>query len=102
MRLAGNVVFLADELVVVQDVELLAGAELLAAHHAREAVEVEHLVPRLAHQVARRDTLRAASAFGAVSPARKHNNPTASEPVFHEPADGCAFQIVPLVQCDLC
>lgn len=95
MRLAGNVVFLADELVVVQDVELLAGAELLAAHHAREAVEVEHLVPRLAHQVARRDTLRAASAFGAVSPARKQQSDGLR-------TSGCALQIVSLVRCDLC
>jgi len=38
VRLAGNVVFLADELVVVQDVEFLASAELLPTHHAREAV----------------------------------------------------------------
>jgi hypothetical protein len=38
VSLAGNVVFFADELVVVQNVEFLASAELLATYHAREAV----------------------------------------------------------------
>lgn len=71
VRLAGDVIFLADELVVVQDVELLSRAQLLATHHARKAVQVEHFVSRLAHQVARRDTLRTASALGAVPPAIK-------------------------------
>lgn len=80
MRLAGDVVLLADELVVVQHIELLARAQLLATHHAREAVEVEHLLPSLTHQVARRDTLRTASALGAVPSASKHNNQGASEP----------------------
>ena len=69
VRLAGDVVLLADELVIVQHVELLPGAELLAAHHAGEAVQVEHLVPGLPHQVAGRDPLRTAPALGAVPPA---------------------------------
>jgi hypothetical protein len=79
MRLAGDVVLLADELVVVQHIELLARAELLATHHAREAVEVKHLLASLAHQVARRDTLRTASALGAVPPANKHDSEDVSE-----------------------
>jgi hypothetical protein len=73
MRLAGDVVFLADELVVIQHVEFLARAQLLATHHTRKAVQVKHFISRLAYQVARRDTLRTASAFRAVPPARKHN-----------------------------
>lgn len=48
---AGFVVVLADEFVVVEDVELLAGAQLFTAHQTREAVQVEHFVARLAHQV---------------------------------------------------
>jgi hypothetical protein len=52
VRLAGDVVLLADELVVVQHVEFLARAQLLATHHARKAVQVEHFIPRLTHQVA--------------------------------------------------
>jgi hypothetical protein len=73
VRLAGDVVFLADELVVIQHIEFLARTQLLATHHARKAVQVKHFISRLAHQVARRDTLRTASALGAVPPARKHN-----------------------------
>jgi hypothetical protein len=79
VRLAGDVVLLADELVVVEHVEFLARAQLLATHHARKTVQVKHFVPRLAHQVARRDTLRTASALGAVPPARKHKLVNASE-----------------------
>lgn len=71
MRLAGDVVLLADEFVVIQHIEFFARAQLLATHHAREAVEVKHLLPSLAHQVARRDTLRTTSTLGAVPPASK-------------------------------
>lgn len=69
-RFARQVVLLADELVVVQDVELLAGAHLLPTHQAGEAIQVENLVPRLPHEVLRAYPLEAAAAFGAVSPAR--------------------------------
>jgi hypothetical protein len=79
VRLAGDVVLLADELVVVQHVQFLASAQLLATHHARKAVQVKHFISRLAHQVARRDTLRTASTLGAVPPARKHNTLNVSE-----------------------
>lgn len=67
--LATEVVVLADELVVIQNVKLLAGAELLATHEAREAVEVEHLVPCFAHQVTGGYALQTPAALGAVSPA---------------------------------
>lgn len=73
---AREVVLLAYELVVVQDVELLAGGELLPADQAGEAVEVEHLVPCLPHQVAGRDALAAAAALGAVPPGRIGNDET--------------------------
>jgi hypothetical protein len=53
VRLAGDVVFLADELVVVQHVEFLARAQLLATHHASKAVEMKHFISRFAHQIAR-------------------------------------------------
>ena len=67
------VVLLADELELVQDVQLLAGGQLLVAHDAREAAQVEHLALRTAHQVARGDALRAAAALGAKPPgAKKH------------------------------
>ena len=64
-----HVVILADELVVVQHVQLLARGQLLAAHHAGEAVEVVHLVARPPHQVVGGDALAAAPALGAVPPA---------------------------------
>jgi hypothetical protein len=34
---------------------------------------MEHFVSSLAHQIARRDALRTASALGAVSPATEHS-----------------------------
>lgn len=67
-RLARQVVLLADELVVVQDVELLAGAHLLPTHQAGEAIQVENLVPRLPHKILRVYPLEATAALGAVSP----------------------------------
>lgn len=71
---AAEVVLLADELVVVQHVELLAGGELLPAHQAGEAVEVEHFFFGLPHQVAGRDALAAAAALRAISPETKQWN----------------------------
>lgn len=68
-RFAQHEVVLADELVVVQHVQLLAGAELLSTDAAREAVEVEDLVTRFPHQVRWGDAVPAAAALGAVSPA---------------------------------
>ena len=53
MRFAGDVVLLADEFVVIQHIEFLPRTQLLATHHAREAVEMKHFVPSLSHQVAR-------------------------------------------------
>lgn len=67
-RFAQHEVVLADELVVVQHVQLFAGAELLPTDAAREAVEVEDFVARFPHQVRRCDAVAAAAAFGAVSP----------------------------------
>lgn len=67
-RFARQVVLLADKLVVVQDVELFAGAHLLPTHQAGEAIQVENLVPRFPHKVLRVYPLEAAAALGAVSP----------------------------------
>lgn len=67
-RFARQVVLLADKLVVVQDIELLAGAHLLPTHQAGEAIQVENLVPRFPHKVLRVYPLEAAAALGAVSP----------------------------------
>lgn len=69
---AGDVVVLADELVVVKDVELLSGGELLPAYHAGEAVEVEDFVPRFTDEVRRGDPLKAATAFGAITPVQRN------------------------------
>lgn len=73
-RFAQHKIVLADELVVVQHVQLLAGAELLPADAAREAVEVEDFVARFPHQVGRCDAVAAAAALGAVPPARGTRN----------------------------
>lgn len=66
--LAADVVVLADELVLIQDVQLLPGGELFPAHHAREAFQMEHLVPRAPYQVVRRDSLRTAATFRTEPP----------------------------------
>lgn len=50
-RLPSQVIFFADELVIVQHVQLFARGQLLPADQAGEAVEVEHLLARLADQV---------------------------------------------------
>ena len=77
-RLARQVVLLADELVVVQDVELLSGAHLLPTHQAGEAIQVENLVPRLPHEILGAYPLEATAAFRAVSPANTQS-PATSE-----------------------
>ena len=63
------IIFFANEFVLVYDVELLAGGELLIAHHAGEAVEVKHFAPGPPDQVVWRDALRATAALGAKPPA---------------------------------
>lgn len=68
-RLARQVVLLADELVVVQDVELLSRAHLLPTHHAGEAIQVENLVLRLPHEILRAYPLQATAALRPVTPA---------------------------------
>jgi len=73
-RLARQVVLLADELVVVEDVELLAGAHLLPTHQAGEAIQVENFVPRLPHEVLRIYPLQATAALCAVSPGKEGHN----------------------------
>lgn len=75
MAFVGDVVLLADELVVLENIKLLAGQQLFSAHHTREAVQVKHFVPCFPDQVTGRDALRAPVAFGTVPPAtqiRKH------------------------------
>jgi len=67
---ARQVVLLANELVVVQDVELLACAHLLPTHQAGEAIQVENFVPRFPHKVLWVYPLEATAALGAVSPRR--------------------------------
>lgn len=67
-RLARQVVLLADELVVVQDVELLSGTHLLPTHQAGEAIQVENLVPCLPDEILRAYPLPATTAFRPVSP----------------------------------
>ena len=69
MSLAEQVVLLTHKLIVVQHVQLLPGAQLFPTNTTRKAVEVEHLVPGLAHEVRWRQALSAAPALGSVSPA---------------------------------
>lgn len=59
-----QVILFTDELVLINDVELLAGGKLLVAHHAGEAVEVKHFAPGSPNQIAWRDALRTTRAFG--------------------------------------
>ena len=59
----------AHELVFLEDVEFLAGGELLSADAAGEALEVEDAVTSLPHQVLRRDALQTPRALGPEPPA---------------------------------
>lgn len=68
MAFAGDVVLFADKFVVVKNVELLSRGQLFSTDHTCEAVEVEHLVPGLPHQVLWRDALGAPIALCSVSP----------------------------------
>lgn len=70
-RFAQQIVVLADELIVVKHVQLLAGAQLLAANAAREAVQMEHLVARLSHQIRRCNALATAAALCAITSERR-------------------------------
>lgn len=70
-RLARQVILLANELVVVQDIELFAGAHLLPTYQAGEAIQVENLVPRLSYEVLWIYSLKATAALGAVSPRKR-------------------------------
>lgn len=72
-RLARQVVLLAHELVVVQDIELLSGAHLLPTHQAGEAIQVENLVSRLPHEILGAYPLEATAAFRPVSPATERH-----------------------------
>jgi hypothetical protein len=46
---SAEVVVLADELIVVEDVEFFAGAQLFSTYKTRETVQVEHFVPRFSN-----------------------------------------------------
>lgn len=67
MSFAEQVVVLADEFVIVEDVELFTSAELLATNAAGETVEVEYFVTGLSDKVRGSDTLTATAAFCAVA-----------------------------------
>lgn len=62
------VVLLANELEFVQDVQLLAGGQLLVAHHTSETVEVEHFALGLADKITGQNPLGATSTLGPKSP----------------------------------
>lgn len=59
-----QVILFTNELVLVDDVELLASGELLVTHHAGEAVQMKHFASRSPNQIAWRDALRTTRAFG--------------------------------------
>lgn len=59
-----QVILFTNELVLIDDVELLAGGKLLVTHHAGEAVEVKHFASRSPNQIAWRYALRTTRAFG--------------------------------------
>lgn len=58
-------IFFAHKFVFVYHVKFLPRGQLLVAHHAGEAVQVEHFAAGFADQVVRRDSLQAARAFSA-------------------------------------
>lgn len=65
LEFAGDKVVLADDLRIVDDVELLSGRQLLAADAADEAFEMVDGLACAPYQIVRRDPLSAAAALGA-------------------------------------
>ena len=66
--LGGLVVGLADELLVLHEVELIPGVQLPAAHEAGEAVQVVHVFLGAANYFCWRDAFLATRALGAEPP----------------------------------
>lgn len=66
-RFAQQIVVLADELIVVQHVQLLPGTQLLAANAACEAIQMEHLIAWLPHQIRWCNALATAAALCAIT-----------------------------------
>ena len=62
------VVLFAEQLLVLHQVELVPGVELLVAEDAHEAVHVVHVVLGPPHHGAGRDALSAARTLGSVLP----------------------------------
>lgn len=67
---SGEVVLLADESILLEHVKLFASLQLLVADETDEALDVEHLAARSAHQIGRLDAQRAASTFRSKSSAK--------------------------------
>ena len=71
-RFDGFVVGLADELLVVHEIELVSGVQLSTAHGAGETLEVIDVVLRSPDDLCRRDSLFAAGTLCAVATTTPH------------------------------
>jgi len=71
-RFDGFVVGLADELLVVHEIELVSGVQLPTAHGAGETLQVIDVVLRSPDDLCRRDSLFAAGTLCAVTTTTPH------------------------------
>jgi len=79
VQFAGDEVILADELRVVDDVELFAGRQLLATDAADEALEMVDGLTSPTDEIVGQDALTTAAALGAeTSAVIQHNTVIAS------------------------
>ena len=62
---AVQIILLTNEPILVDYIQLLSRRQLLTTHDAREALEVEHFVPRSPHEVVGGDPQRAPAALCA-------------------------------------
>lgn len=66
----GQVIFFANKLVLIDDIQFLARGELFVTHHAGETVQVKDFAPRSPDQVTGRDALGTACTLGTKTPGR--------------------------------
>jgi len=76
----GEVVVLADEPVLVEHVQLLAGGQLLATEDARETFQMIDARARSTYQLARTDLLLTTAALGSEPSTQTDTHTHTSEP----------------------
>jgi len=91
VQFGGDEVVLADELSVVDDVQLFAGGQLFVADAADEALEMVNGLAGSTHQVVGQDALTTAAALGAETSAVTYRQQHTGQSYLADFAAGAAF-----------